>query len=525
MIWLLMSLVWAQDGTCANEGATFDYREGYRSQQAKDTENAIASYSRCIEKDPTCVPCHYEIGWSYWTRSEWNSVIAAWEKVLSIDPNHQATKTWLPQARGNKANAKPAVSANGLRVPIGVRSAPASAPVKMELVARFQNYNPNPTSPADHHDTDVHSPKSARFLSNGSKVYVNSLEGLTTVVYDPKSLQKIGTIRHTFEADDAGLFQGQTTAFEYPYFMKSPSGDPNQFSGKPVESALSHNEKYLWVPYYRREFDVGARSPSAVAVIDTATDTVVRVLPTGPIPKYVAISPDNRWAAITHWGDNTVALIDISSGDPAKFQYRDQRLVVERILPQAKLGGDRDASCGFCLRGTTFTPDGKTLLVARMGGGGIAGFDVESGSYLGTVDGDKPTPRHLVIGPDKDTLYFTSNRSGYVSKHDLSDLVDLLRADGDGHVVSDGFAEVFVGGGARTLEMSGDGKWLFVALNSRAQVGVVNAETLEVVSRIRADSYTVGLAVSPDGSQVWTTSQGRRSGGGNSVCVFGVTYD
>ena len=307
--------------------------------------------------------------------------------------------------------------------------------------------------------------------------------------------------------------------------MKSPSGDPNQFSGKPVESALSHNEKYLWVPYYRREFDVGARSPSAVAVIDTATDTVVRVLPTGPIPKYVAISPDNRWAAITHWGDNTVALIDISSGDPAKFQYREQRLVVERILPQAKLGGDRDASCGFCLRGTTFTPDGKTLLVARMGGGGIAGFDVESGSYLGTVDGDKPTPRHLVIGPDKDTLYFTSNRSGYVSKHDLSDLVDLLRADGDGHVVSDGFAEVFVGGGARTLEMSGDGKWLFVALNSRAQVGVVNAETLEVVSRIRADSYTVGLAVSPDGSQVWTTSQGRRSGGGNSVCVFGVTYD
>ena len=84
---------------------------------------------------------------------------------------------------------------------------------------------------------------------------------------------------------------------------------------------------------------------------------------------------------------------------------------------------------------------------------------------------------------------------------------------------------MFVGGGARTLEMSGDGKWLFVALNSRAQVGVVNAETLEVVSRIRADSYTVGLAVSPDGSQVWTTSQGRRSGGGNSVCVFGVTYD
>ena len=46
---------------------------------------------------------------------------------------------------------------------------------------------------------------------------------------------------------------------------------------------------------------------------------------------------------------------------------------------------------------------------------------------------------------------------------------------------------------------------------------------MKVVSRIRADSYTVGLAVSPDGRQVWTTSQGKRGKGGNSVCVYRVT--
>ena len=54
---------------------------------------------------------------------------------------------------------------------------------------------------------------------------------------------------------------------------------------------------------------------------------------------------------------------------------------------------------------------------------------------------------------------------------------------------------------------------------------VIDSGTMNIVSRVRADSFTVGLAASPDGKQVWTTSQGRSGeGGGNSVCVFTVTY-
>lgn len=63
------------------------------------------------------------------------------------------------------------------------------------------------------------------------------------------------------------------------------------------QMAMSHNGKYLWVPYYRRSFDLKASSPSALAIIDMQTDKVVRVMPTGPLPKYVAISPTpvRRW--------------------------------------------------------------------------------------------------------------------------------------------------------------------------------------------------------------------------------------
>jgi DNA-binding beta-propeller fold protein YncE len=522
-IFTLAAHAGGEEASCTDDRATTAYREGFAAQQVLDTENAMAAYGLCLEIEPGCVPCQYELGWTYWSRAEWAATVKAWEHTLELDPDHRAAATWLPRAKENQGSGGALVTAGGLRVPIGTDSGDAEALVHLELVGRFQNYNPSPTHEADHYDPDIYSPKSARFLSDGSKVYVNSLEGLKTVVYDPRTLTKVKVIRHGFGPEDAALFHGQSTVFGYPYLKRSPSGDPNQFAGKPVESALSHDERYLWVPYYRRDFDYGAGSPSAVAIIDTRTDDVVRVMPTGPIPKYVAISPDDRWAAIAHWGDNTLGLIDISSGDPQQFRYTEERLVVEYVLSQEGLTGEnRDSACGFCLRGTVFTPDSAVLLVARMGNGGIAGFEAATGRYLGTVEGMQPTPRHLVISPDGKWLYLTSNRSGYVSRFPLAGLVEALRAANGERVPVEGWEEAFVGGGARTLEVSPDGRYLFAAINGRAEVVTVDAAEMEVVARSRTDSYAVGLAVSPDGRQVWTTSQGKGGKGGNSVCVFAV---
>jgi DNA-binding beta-propeller fold protein YncE len=524
LIGWLLGVGLALAGECDSPEASTSFEQGYAAQQEARSTIALAAYEQCLKLEPSCVACQYEQGWSYWSRSDWKSTVDAWEKALKLDPEHKSSQTWLPQARDKAAGKATRHAPAGLRVPIGTRST-GSERVQLQLAARFQNYNATPSADMDHFDEDVYSPKSARFSADGSKVYVNSLEGFVTVVYDAKTRLKRQTIRHEFGAKDAALFKGESSIFGYPYYRKSPAGDPNQFKGKPVESALSHQGRYLWVPYYRRDFDVGATSPSAVAVIDTATDTIVRMLPTGPIPKYVVASPDNRWMVVTHWGDNTLGVIDISSGDPATFKYRPERLVVERALPQTGLAGhNRDSACGFCLRGTAFSPDGKTLLVARMGDGGIAGFDVESWSYLGTVTGEKPTPRHLVPSADGRWLYLSSNRSGYVSKISLEGVVTALRGAGGASVVIEGWQSVYVGGGARTIALSPDEKIIFSAVNGRAELVAVDAETLEVLSRVRTDSYTVGLGVSPDGKQVWTTSQGKSGKGGNSVCVYDVRF-
>ena len=513
-----------ESGQCTEAAATTSFRAGFQAQKALNTEEALKHYKACLSVEPNCVACLYEIGWTHWTRSEWNDVVKTWEKVKAIEPTHGVVRTWLPQAIERRDGVPPRSGVDPIHVPMGTSS--EGGGIRLTLISRFQNYNTSPTSSGDNHDSWIFSPKSACFLEDGSRVYVNSLEGYQTVIYDPSTMSRVGRVKHRFGAAEASLFQGENSVFGYQYNRRSPSGDPNHFKGKPVESALSHNSRSLWVPYYRRDFDHGATSPSAVSIIDTKTNNIVRVMPTGPIPKYVAISPNNQWAAIAHWGDNTLGVIDISSGDPTQFTYLPNRLVVEHVLSQKGLAGrnrDSSSSCGFCLRGTVFTPDSKTLLVSRMGKGGLAAFDVDTWSYLGTLTGEKPTPRHLVISPNGEWLYMSSNYSGYVSKARLSDLVTAFRSANRKRVPFKDWESVYVGTGARTIELNGDGSLLFTAVNHSAEVVVIDPDSMKILTRVRTDAYAVGLDVSPDGSQVWVTSQGRKDeGGGNSVCVFSV---
>jgi DNA-binding beta-propeller fold protein YncE len=257
-----------------------------------------------------------------------------------------------------------------------------------------------------------------------------------------------------------------------------------------------------------------------MAVIDTRSDRIVRVLPTGPLPKFIAVSPDSTLAVVTHWGDNTLGVLDIRGDDPAGFRYIDH-WTVEYRMPVEGLEGDRDSNCGFCLRGTVFTPDGKTVLVARMGGGGLAGFEAASGRYLGTLLDFVPNPRHLAISPDGRTLYASGNQSGAVGRYDLAAMLAALAGAGGKRIDGPGGQTLAVGRGARTIALSPDGRTLYAAINNESRLVKVDLARWQVVDRVAVDPFTVGLAVSPDGRTIVTTSQGRSGqGGGNSVGLY-----
>jgi DNA-binding beta-propeller fold protein YncE len=259
--------------------------------------------------------------------------------------------------------------------------------------------------------------------------------------------------------------------------------------------------------------------PSAVGIVDTRTDRLVRVMHTGPIPKFLAASPDGRWLAVIHWGDNSVGLVDIAAADPAQFRHAGE-IVVERKLPlELNRHVDRDRYCGFCLRGAVFTSDSRHLLVGRMGGGGIAVLDVAGRATLGTVSGMPPTPRHLVLTADGKRLYVGSNVGGQVSLYRPEDLVAAARA---GKPELAPLRAASTGSGTRTIALSPDGRWLFAAVNRESKLVVLDAETLAPKLEIAVDSYPVGLGVAPAGDAVWVTSQGVKLLGGNSVGVYRV---
>lgn len=410
------------------------------------------------------------------------------------------------------------------RNPLGILSDSGAVDVKMKLVARTQSFTNRNLKDFDRYDSAVNSPKSVIFSANGNKYYVNSLEGYTTHVFDTKTHVKLKDIVHRFTEKDADLFKNnEYTLFDYR--QKEGKVEYNHFLGKPVESCLSHQGKYLWVTYYRRNWDTNAQYPSALAIIDTETDEIVRVMPTGPLPKMIAASSDGKFVAVTHWGDNTVAILDVDHENPFDFAYTHHCSVGARIVLSydEDVVVDRDNDCGHCLRGTVFSLDSKYLLVGRMGGaGGITVFQTTDFKSLGTLQGMKQNVRHLeVAGPD---LFLSSNRLGYVQRANLADLIAGLKRAKNGFYTHKNWKSAYVGTGARTISVTKDGKYIFAAVNNEKKIVVVRSRDMKVVSKIAADPYPVGMALSKYETRLVVTAQGKSSGGGNSITIYAIDY-
>ncbi len=386
------------------------------------------------------------------------------------------------------------------------------------LVSKKQYYDPSDTLTLDR---DIRSPKSVNVHPDGSKYYVNSLEGARTVVYEVGTNKKLKVINHKFNKANATLWSEPSGLFEFTHYTTSL----NSFYGKPVESTFSHEGRYLWVPYYRRSYDINAQDPSAVAVIDTKVDSIIRLMETGPLPKMIAVSPDNRYVAITHWGDNTVGLIDISGDSPSEWHYVSCVEVGKKLTLDFDLETpvNRDVNSGLCLRGTAFTPDSQYLLVGCMGGrGGVAVIDVASFTYLGTVYGMKSNLRHLVIR--NDYLYLSINKSGYVQRASLDGFLDAVSSMKSRKARYTEWENCKVGAGARTIDITPDGRYIVAACNLGSCLDVIDALTMKKVVTIHTDPYPVGLVISKDGNYVYTTSQGRSKEGGNCLDIFKIEY-
>ncbi|HXY94493.1 MAG TPA: beta-propeller fold lactonase family protein, partial [Acidimicrobiia bacterium] len=314
------------------------------------------------------------------------------------------------------------------------------------------------------------------------------LQLLTTITGDisPKSVDATGTglvfaqnmmYRHTMTVyDRAGALvktipDGVDLAqFGYP-------GHAGVSRGAPVEGPVSPDHRYFYVTNYSM---YGANfgpegsddcsgpaglSPSFVYRVDLRTLTIDGVAQVGMVPKFVAVTPDNRYVLVTNW-----CSFDLSVIDRATFKE------IRRI------------SLGTDPRGIAVNRSSTVAYVAVMGSRDVARVDLRTFA-VSWYRGVGLEPRHVVLDPTGRYLYVTLNGDNAVVKLDLRTGVDVARtATGDQ---------------PRSMAMSPDGTALYVVNYRSNTITKLRASDLAVVQTISVPSNPIGITFEPSSRRLW----------------------
>jgi YVTN family beta-propeller protein len=303
------------------------------------------------------------------------------------------------------------------------------------------------------------SPKSIVYSGSGLFFAQNMMYSHTITVYD-RNFKLVKTIPDRVNLSKFGFskFKGN-------------------YQGAPVEAAFTTDGKYAYVSNYQM-YGSGFDNPgsdrcspaaqhdkSFMYRINTQTLKIEKVISVGAVPKFNAVSPDNRFVLASNWCSWDLSVVDTQKN---------------REIERVKLGAYP--------RGIVVTPDSKTAYVAVMGSSDIARVNLTdfSVAWLKNVGN---APRHLVIDPNGKYLYATLNGEGNVAKINLN----------SGEVVE----KISTGSQPRSMTISDDGKLIYVVNYSSNTVSKVRTSDMKVLQTVNVNSSPIGITYDPQTNQVW----------------------
>lgn len=307
--------------------------------------------------------------------------------------------------------------------------------------------------------TGAISPKSVDATGTGLVFAQNMMYRHTMTVYN-----KAGALVKTIP-DSVDL-----ASFGYP-------GHAGLSRGAPVEGAVSPDHRFFYVTNYSMygsDFGPegsdncsgpGGLSPSYVYRVDVKSLAITGVAQVGMVPKYVAVTPDNKYVLVTNW-----CSFDLSVIDRATFKE------VRRI----PLGTDP--------RGIAVNQSSSVAYIAVMGSSDIARLDLNTFA-LSWYRGVGLSPRHVVIDPTGRYLYATLNGDSRVVKLDTT----------TGTVI----ARVATGTQPRSMAISADGTALYVVNYESNTISKLRAADMSIVQTIAVPSHPIGITYEPVTHRVW----------------------
>ena len=255
------------------------------------------------------------------------------------------------------------------------------------------------------------------------------------------------------------------------------AGHPGISKGAPVEAAVDSAHKYVFASNYSMYganfgpegndncSGPGGLSPSYVYRVNLASLAIDGVTQVGMVPKYVAVTPNDKYVLATNWCSYDISIIDYKSFTEVKRIH-----------------------LGAYPRGIAVDKASKVAYVAVMGTYNVARIDLTNFN-LTYFYGVGSSPRHLVLSPDGTRLFVTLNGDDRVVAVDTA----------TGNVV----ARISTGNQPRSMAISSDGQALYVVNYDSSTVSVLRASDLGIVKTFPVPSHPIGITYEPVMHRVW----------------------
>jgi YVTN family beta-propeller protein len=319
--------------------------------------------------------------------------------------------------------------------------------------------------------------------ARAERIYVSNEDGHSVTVIDAAQSAVIGTI----------------SVGKRPRGMKLSSDGTRLFvalSGLPKCPPHVPDEECA-----KLERDLKA---DGVAVVDTASSKVLRVIKAGSDPEQFAISPDGKRLFVANEDAATLSVIDIDRGaaiatisvgrepegvgitpDGKWVLVTNESDSSVSMLEASTLKLTRSVRVGQRPRDVAFTPDSQIAYVSGEFDASLYRIRVPQGEPVERVLQlrKEARPMAVLLDVDRNRLYLSTGRGGTVAAIDAKTMKLV--------------AEIKVGTRPWGIALSHDGRWLYSANGPSNDVSVVDTTTMQAVRRIPAGLSPWGVVVGP----------------------------
>jgi YVTN family beta-propeller protein len=215
------------------------------------------------------------------------------------------------------------------------------------------------------------------------------------------------------------------------------------------------------------------KSDNALAIVDPGTLKVLATVPTGNAPHEVAATADGRFAFACNYGTgpapgNTISIIDIGA---------------RKELTRLDLGP--------LMRPHGITEAGGKIYFTIEGSRAVARLD-PSTRHVDWVMGTGQDGTHMVVvKPDQSKLYTANIAAGTVT------MIRLAPVQG-----AESIASIEVGKGSEAIDMSPDGREVWIAHRSDSGMSIIDTATDKVKATFQTVKSPFRVKFTPDGRRV-----------------------